>query len=48
MHANKASHSGNPSVLFCFSLNQEVEAAAAAHASGWLVALRVAQKTPGP
>lgn len=44
MHANKASHSGNPSVPFCF---QEVEAAAAAHASRWLVTLRAAQKTPG-
>lgn len=47
MHANKLLHSGNPSVPFCFSLYQEVEATVAAQASQWLVALRAAQKVPG-
>lgn len=43
MHANKALHSGNPSVPF--SLKQEVEAAAAAHTSCCPAALGAAQRT---
>lgn len=46
MHANKALHSGNPSVPFCFSLNQEVEQPQQL-LPVMLNTLKAAQKKPG-